>query len=337
MKTNDFQDYVELFFSRYVFLQRGLSPNTVSSYSDAFLMLFRYFDEIKHIKPNKLTFEAINKQQVVDFCNWIESEKKNSSATRNQRLTAIHALFRYIQVESPEHMALCRDILSIPMKKTRQLPPKYLSVEAIRKILSLPDTKTKEGLRDLAVLALLYDSAARVQELIDLCTGDITFSNHSVVRVAGKGNKIRSIPILPETANILKIYIRSRHLEDPRQTLFTNRSGSKLSRMGVSYILQKYVSKATAEFPDLILIVVTPHVLRHSKATHLLSAGVNLIYIRDLLGHSSVTTTEIYATTNPDFLRKAIEKASVKTSGQDNYYSKKEKKDLMDFLKKYRC
>ncbi len=337
MKTNDFLDYLELFFSKYVFLQRGLSPNTISSYSDAFLMFFRYCDQIKRIKPHKITFEVMNKQIVVDFCNWLESEMRNSTATRNQRLTAIHALFRYIQVESPEHMALCRDILSIRMKKTQQTPPKYLSVEAIKKILSLPGTKTKEGIRDLAVLALLYDSAARVQEVIDLCVGDISFNRQPVVRVVGKGNKVRSIPILPETANILKLYIKNNHLEEPRQALFTNRSGLKLSRMGVSYILDKYVTKVRDESPDLIPILVTPHVLRHSKATHLLTAGVNLIYIRDLLGHSSVTTTEIYATSNPDFLRKAIEKASLKTPCKDNYYSKKEKRDLTEFLKTYRC
>ena len=336
MKINDFPDYVELFFSKYVFLQRGLSPNTVSSYSDAFLMFFRYCDEVKKLKPHRISFEVISKQLVVDFCNWLESEIGNTPATRNQRLTAIHALFRYIQVESPKHMAICRDILSIRMKKTQQAPPKYLSVEAIKKLLSLPDAKTKEGLRDLAILALLYDSAARVQELIDLCIGDITFNSQSVVRVVGKGNKIRLIPILPETAKILKLYIKSRHLEEPGQTLFANRSGLKLSRVGVGYILDKYVSKVKAQFPKLITILVTPHVLRHSKATHLLTAGVNLIYIRDLLGHSSVTTTEIYATSNPDFLRKAIEKASVKILKKENYYDRKEKIDLMQFLKTYR-
>jgi integrase/recombinase XerD len=337
LKANDFPDYLELFFSKYVFLQRGLSSNTVSSYSNAFLMFFRYCDKVERIKPYRLTFEVISKQMVVDFCNWLETEMGNSAATRNQRLTAIHALFRYIQVESPKHMALCRDILSIRLKKTQQIPPKYLSIEAIKRILSLPDTKTKEGIRDLAVIALLYDSAARVQELIDLCIGDITFNSQSVVRVVGKGDKIRSIPILPETANILKHYIRTSNLEETRQALFTNRSGLKLSRMGVGYILDKYVSMVKNGSPELIPIVVTPHVLRHSKATHLLTAGVNLIYIRDLLGHSSVITTEIYATSNPDFLRKAIEKASVKITGQDNYYSKKEKKDLTEFLKTYRC
>ncbi len=337
MKSNDFPDYLESFFSKYVFLQRGLSPNTVSSYSDAFLTFFRYCDKVKRLKPHRVTFEVISKEMIVDFCNWLESEMGNSAATRNQRLTAIHALFRYIQVESPEHIAVCRDILSIRMKKTQKSPPKYLSVEAIKKILSLPDTKTKEGIRDLAVLALLYDSAARVQEVINLCLGDITFNRQSVLRVVGKGEKIRLIPILPETANILKLYTKNSHMEEHGQILFTNRSGSKLSRMGVGYILEKYVSKVRSQTPELIPIVVTPHVLRHSKATHLLTAGVNLIYIRDLLGHASVTTTEIYATSNPDFLRKAIEKASVKTPGQDNYYGQKEKRDLTDFLKAYRC
>jgi integrase/recombinase XerD len=226
MRMNDFLDYLQLFFSKYVFLQRGLSTNTVSSYSDAFLLFFRYSDEIGHIKTHKITFDKLSKQLILDFCDWLELENGNSIATRNQRLTALHALFRYIQTEAPQQTALCRDILSIRMKKARQSPPKYLSIEAIKKLLSSPDIRTKEGMRDLAVLALLYDSAARVQELIDLHIGDITFNSQAIVRVTGKGNKIRSIPILSETANILKVYIKNENLKDPGHLLFTKRKGT---------------------------------------------------------------------------------------------------------------
>ena len=335
MKRTEFPDYLELFFSQYVFLQRGLSANTVSSYSDGFLLFFRYCDEIKGIKPNKLTFRLINKRLITDFCDWIEVEHGSSTATRNQRLTAIHAFFRYIQYESPEHVALSRDILSIRMKKCRQAPPKYLSTEAVKAILASPDSNTINGIRDLAVLCLLYDSAMRVQELIDLKIGDITLGKPAVIRVTGKGNKIRSIPILPETTNILSIYIKKYSLSDCGNQLFTNRSGNKLTRVGISYILNKYVRSIKIESPNLIPITVTPHIMRHSKASHLLSAGVNLIYIRDLLGHSSVTTTEIYATANPEFLRQAIEKSSENIS-VDIYYNETKRKELTEFLKQYR-
>ena len=136
-------------------------------------------------------------------------------------------------------------------------------------------------------------------------------------------------------ARILEIYMKRYGLSVPDAALFTNRSGQRLTRVGVNYILNKYVAEVKEESPDLIPISVTPHVVRHSKASHLLSAGVNLIYIRDLLGHSSVTTTEIYATTNPEFLQKAIENSALKTTPKSSYAPNT--KDLTDFLKRYRC
>lgn len=334
MKKLDFPDYLELFFAKYVFLQRGLSSNTVSSYSDSFLLLFRFFEEAKGLKPNKITFASFSKQLILDFCNWVESDLNNSVATRNQRLTAIHAMFRYIQGESPEQMALCRDILSIRMKKYKQGPPRYLSAEAVKAILASVDIKTNEGIRDLAILGLLYDSAIRVQELIDLKVGDIVLNKPTVVHVLGKGNKHRTVPILPATANIMAIYLRKYGLIDKERVLFTNRSKNQLTRVGVSYILNKYVDIVKVRQPELIPVPVTPHIMRHSKATHLLSADVNLIYIRDLLGHASVITTERYASTNPEFLRKAIEKTSncIFTDVKDST----RKSGLPEFLRQYR-
>lgn len=337
MRSN-FSDYLELFFTKYVSLQRGLSRNTISSYSDAFLLLFRYFGEVKGIRPHQITFLHIDKKSISGFCDWIESTQGNSVATRNQRLTAIHALFRYIQAEDPSKVALCRDILSIHMKKYRSEPPKYLSAEAMKAILAAPDPKNRIGIRDLAILCLLYDSAARVQELIDLKVGDISLDKPTTVRVIGKGNKVRNIPILSETACILNIYLKQYHLYEGNGILFANRSGNKLTRVGINYILNKYVNIVKHQSPKLIPITVTPHVVRHSKATHLLAAGVNLIYIRDLLGHSSVTTTEIYATANPEFLRRAIEKSALRTTTKNIAdYNALTARDLTEFLKQYRC
>jgi len=335
MRKLDFPDYLELFFSKYAFLQRGLSPNTVSSYSDSLLLFLRFCEDVKGIRPEKITLFAINKHFVIDFCDWVESSLENSVATRNQRLTAMHALFRYIQGESPGHAALCRDILSIRMKKRRQEPPRYLSMEAIKAILASPDAKTKEGIRDLAIIGLLYDSAVRVQELLDLRFGDVTLGKPSTIRVLGKGNKQRIVPILPATAKILALYAKRYGLDDAAKHFFTNRGNNPLTRVGVSYILNKHVDAVKEKLPELITTTVTPHILRHSKATHLLLADVNLIYIRDLLGHSSVTTTEIYASTNPDFLRQAIEKTS---SSVFTYVKGRAAKkiELSDFLKQYR-
>jgi site-specific recombinase XerD len=333
MKDN-FADHLEKFF-KHISYRRGLSKHTASAYSDSFLMLFRYLHESKGLKPNQITFQHLSKESISCFCDWIENTLGNAVTTRNQRLTAIHAFFRYIQSEDPAKLALCRDILSIRMKKHGVKPPKYLSMEAMKAILSAPDASSQTGIRDLAILCLLYDSAARVQELIELRVNDITIAKPSTVRVTGKGNKVRVIPILPETAKILEIYIKRYDLSTPDATLFTNRSGQGLTRVGVNYILNKYVAIVMGDSPELIPISVTPHIIRHTKASHLLAAGVNLIYIRDLLGHSSVITTEIYASTNPEFLHKAIENSSLKTAPPSTYA--KNAKDLTDFLKSYRC
>jgi len=337
MRKLDFSDYVELYFSKYVFLQRGLSPNTVSAYSDSLILFLRFCDEVKGIKPNKVTFSKINKQLILDFCDWIETSLKNSIPTRNQRLTAIHAVFRYIQSETPNHLALCRDILSIRMKKHMQKPPRYLSTDAIKAILAAPDAKTKNGIRHLAILSLLYDSAIRVQELIDLKLGDITIKKPSTAHVLGKGDKQRTVPIHPATANILALYIKKYGLTESEHYLFTNSSKNQLTRAGVNYIIKKYVAIVKANFPKLIPIPVSAHIMRHSKSTHLLAADINLIYIRDLLGHSSVTTTEIYASSNPEFLRQAIEKNSNRIfTDKDVQDPTPRKYDLPEFLKQYR-
>ncbi|RKL61324.1 integrase [Thermoanaerobacteraceae bacterium SP2] len=315
----------------------GQAPH-VSSYSDAFILFFRYCDEVAHIRQDKLTFKKINKHLVEGFCEWLEAENGCSVSTRNQRLAALHALFRYIQTESPEHISLCRDILSIRMKKTQKIPPKFLPIEAIKMLLATPDMHSKEGRRDLAVLTLLYDTAARVQELIDLCVGDVSLAVHSTVKLTGKGNKVRLVPILPETANIIRLCMKENQLNKPQCAelpLLTNKSHCKLTRVGITYILNKYVSKARKTAPELFPEPISPHILRHSKATHLLMGDVNLIYIRDLLGHVSVVTTEIYAKTNPEFMRKAIEKVAANTSPKNNY-TEEEKQELIDFLKRYR-
>jgi len=326
-------DYLQMFFSTYLYQQRGLSSNTISAYSYSLLLFLNYYQNSMGIRPDKITFSDINKESVIGFCDWIENTKKCSVSTRNQRLTAIHALFRYIQGETPVHLSLCRDILSIKLKKCKKEPPHYLSVDAIKSILSSPNPNTKEGLRELAVIALLYDSAIRVQELIDLKLGDTFIKTPATVKVLGKGNRTRIVPISKATAKIIKLYIKKYNINDAGEILFFNRSGNTLTRMGVNYILNKHIRLVELENSDLITIKVTPHILRHSKATHLLADGVNLIYIRDLLGHTSITTTEIYATSNPEFLRRAIEKSSILI--EDQKISTSKKQELAEFLKSY--
>lgn len=333
MSKPDFADYVHMFFLKYLPLQRGLSKNTISSYSYAVMLFYEYCKTLRNIRQDKLILEKIDKSLVEDFCLWLEIEKNNSASTRNQRLAAIHALFLYIQSETIEQTARCRDILAIPIKKTPTMPPTYLTVEETTLLFTMPDTGCKQGRRDLALLLVLYDSGARAQELIDLRAGDITFGRQTTVKLFGKGGKTRNVPIMPETAKILKGYIKENKIEQSDQPLFINRSNAKLTDMGITYILKKYVALAKKANPQMFKDPVSPHLMRRTKGSHLIQGGVNIYYVRDFLGHSSVVTTERYARNNPEVIRKAIAKASENVSPNHNYYAENEKQAMMDFLR----
>jgi integrase/recombinase XerD len=337
MKRNDFVDYIQLYFTKFLTLQRGMSPNTVASYSDAISLFLVFCAEKKKVRPEKLTFQRINKTMIEEFCNWLEKERKNSISTRNQRLGAIHAFFSYTMIEEPAYAALCRDILSIRMKKQPQVPPKYLSIEELKLLLNMPDRASCQGRRDIVLLTLLYDTAARVQELIDLQVGDVNFKNYPTVTLRGKGNKTRIVPIMSETTKMVEGYLKENQRNgNTSNVLFPNRAGTKLTRAGINYILDKYILKAKEKSPDLFKGVITPHTIRHSKASHLVQSNINIYYIRDFLGHVSVKTTEIYATCNPEFTRKALENASIELTRDDGYYDTNKKHELLLFLKEYR-
>lgn len=333
MSKPDFADYVHTFFIRYLPQQRGLSKNTISSYSYAAMLFYDYCDAVRHIRPDKLTFSKISKDLVEDFCIWIETSRHCSVSTRNQRLAAIHALFLYIQSEAIEQIALCRDILEIPVKKTATMPPTYLTAEETTLLFSMPNTHCKQGRRDLALLLVLYDTGARAQELINLCVGDFTFGKETTVKLFGKGSKTRIVPIMPETVGIVKGYMKEHRIQQFDQALFVNRSNTKLTVMGVTYVLKKYIKLAKAANPHLFKDPVSPHMLRRTKGSHLVQGGVNIYYVRDFLGHASVVTTERYVRNNPEVVRKAIEKASEGISSDQDYFGEDEKQAMKDFLK----
>ena len=230
---------------------------------------------------------------------------------------------------------LCASILGIKTRKVPVTPMNYLSVEAIKILFSLHNSSSTEGRREMAILVLLYDSGARVQEIADLTFGDIRNKKPATVKLTGKGNKTRTIPLMPQTLDIINIYMndckRKKEIQ-PVHPLFFNKKFEKLTRAGVAYILDKYVEKARSHCPELFLEKISPHTLRHSKAMHLLEGGVNLIYIRDFLGHTSVITTEIYAKSNPEIKRKAIENASPNVLPAEKY-SGKEKEEMIEWLK----
>lgn len=337
MNSTSFGRYLSNYFLKYIPYRTGYSDNTIKSYRDTFTIFLRYCNDVIRIKPEKLCFSKMSRNMIEEFVIWLEETKNYSISTRNQRLAALHAFFRYIQIEAPEYMELCNSVLSISMKKTPVVEMNYLSIAAIKELLSTPDKSSKEGRRDLAILSLLYDSGARVQELADVLVVDLRIKEPATIRLTGKGKKTRIIPIMPHTINILKAYINDYGLFSESKIsspLFFNKRQEKLTRAGFSYIVNKHIEVVRKKQPDLFPNKVSPHIFRHSKAMHLLESGVNLIYIRDFLGHSSVTTTEVYAKSNPEVKRKAIERASHNVVPSDKL-TKSEKDNLLSWLKEF--
>ena len=336
MKPTDFAAQLSRYLGIYLPGQVGGSINTISSYRDTFSLLLRYCQDEQGLSPQKLTLEKIDHHLVERFLLWLEKERNCCAGTRNNRLAAIHAFYRYLQIEMPQYLNRCQEILSIPYKKAQKKVVSYLTLDGMKTLLAQPDITTISGRRDLAMLSLLYDTGARVQELVDLKMEDIRLSNPTVIRLTGKGNKVRLVPIMMPTVKILQNYLNE---HDPCYTahggypLFCNRAGKRLTRAGVAYILDKYLSKAKISGEGSLPDSISPHRFRHSKAMHLLQAGVNLVYIRDLLGHADISTTEIYARADEHFKRQALEKAYPSPTPASETTAWQKDDDLLDWLK----
>jgi len=321
MKQTDFARILTRFLSDYLPSQRNLSTNTIKSYRDTFKQVLMYFNQELNIKPEHLTFEEIKAEKVKAFLIWLEKTRNISINTRNQRLAAIHSFFRYTQSELPENILECQRILGIPFKKRGKKMIEFLSQECLRYILEQPDTNTKKGRRDLTLMATLYDTGARVQELIDLDIRDVRLTKPTTITLTGKGRKRRSVPIMEKTRILLESYMQENRLSEngmQDHPLFYNSNRHPFTRPGITYILEKHLKKAKESYPEILFTDrLNPHMFRHTKAMHLLEAGVNLIYIRDLLGHVSVTTTEIYLKANTEIKRKALESSFMDVITQD--------------------
>ena len=321
MKQTDFARTLTRFLSEYLPGQRNVATNTIKSYRDTFKQLLIFCNLELNIKPEHLTFDKLKAETIRAFLLWLEKERNVCINTRNQRLAAIHSFYRYSQSEHPEFLLECQRILGIPFKKRGRKTISYLSQESLKYILKEPDTVRKRGRRDLAIMATLYDTGARVQELIDLKTGDIRLTKPATITLTGKANKKRCVPIMGKTKDLLESYMRENHLlENGNQghPLFYNSRRHSFTRPGITYILKKYLKQAKKSHPEVLFPEnIHPHMLRHLKAICLLEAGVNLIYIRDLLGHVSVTTTEIYLRANTETKRKALESAYEEVVTQD--------------------
>jgi site-specific recombinase XerD len=311
-----------------------MRPNTIKAYRDTFVLLLRYCRDTRGLNPERLTLTQIDPPLIRDFLDRLEADRHWTVRTRNARLTALHAFFRYVQTEEPEAILACQRILAIPLQRCSPRNVEYLSPDDLGAILSQPDLATVKGRRDAVLLSLLYDSGARAQELADLSVRDVRLESPAQVRITGKGEKRRTVPLMQSIVELLRDYLREQRLTDPQdgdKPLFRNRYGRHLSRSGIRYILEKYVEKTRLN-RRTGLPKVSPHTLRHTKAMHLLQSGNPLVVIRDFLGHADVKSTEIYARADMDMKRRALEKASDKSPTPEVPFWNKDQ-DLLQWLR----
>lgn len=336
-KTTDFAKYLQSFFINYMALERGASQHTIRAYRDTFILLLEYLNKDCKISVENLKMNHITKDIVLGFLNWLQDARNCSVSTRNLRFAAIRSFFVYMQYEDPTRILQWQLISSIKVKKTIKPSVNHLTIEGITCLLEQVQTDNRMGHRDLTLLSILYNSGARVQELISLTPSSIRLYKPYLIELYGKGCKKRLVPLDETQISLLESYIIEFGLDKPgmdKHPLFYNCWGEKLTNPGVTYILLKYAAMARIAHPGLIPSKISPHTLRHSKAMHLLQAGVNLVYIRDILGHVSIQTTEIYARADSKSKREALEKAYINvinTNVKEPSWEKNSK--LKEFLK----
>ncbi|MFA5952864.1 MAG: tyrosine-type recombinase/integrase [Hyphomicrobium sp.] len=294
--------WVRRFLLEYAASERNLSPNTCASYRDMLVLLLPFVAKRKRTAVDKLSVTDLSADVVRDFLAHLERDRNCSTATRNQRLASLRALARFIGAHSPEHVEWCAQIRMVPIKKGIAAAVTYLEKPEIDAMLAAPDQSSSQGARDHALLLFLYNAGARVSEAVSLRIGDVDWHNKSV-RIIGKGNKERRCPLWAVTIE------RLRHLAADRQgdaRLFLNRRGEPLTRYGVHTLVERYVARIGLSAPSLRTKRISPHVIRHTTATHLLNAGVDINTIRAWLGHVSIDTTSIYAETDLATKKRAL-------------------------------
>jgi site-specific recombinase XerD len=297
------------FFLDYVPRQRALSAHTIQSYRDSLKLLLQ-FTARKKGDPSRLTVEHLSVEKVTAFLQNLETVRRNCVSTRNVRLSAIHSFFRYLGGQHPEHLEQAQRILSIPFKRTISREIQHLDFDEIQAVIKTVEPNAANGCRDVALLSLMFNTGARVSEIVGLQIADLRLTAPCSVLLRGKGRKERTCPIWPETATILQQLIKQAPVPASQSApVFCNARGSRLSRFGIRLILNKYVAKAVSRQPSLKRKRLHPHSVRHSTAIHLLRSGVDLSSIAHWMGHVSVNTTNKYITIDLEAKRDALAKA----------------------------
>lgn len=308
--------WVRRFLLEHLVTERNLSANTQRSYRDTLALLLPFLGRALRKTPDRLTVDDLTAERVKAFLLYLEESRHCQIRTRNQRLSAIHSLARLIAMHSPEHVHWSGQIRSIPMKKSTHGLVSYLERPAVDALLEAPDRKTALGRRDRTILLFLYNSGARANEVAQLAIADLDLARDlkkglSSVRLMGKGRKIRRCPLWPETATELSALVAGRA---SAERVFLNRCGLPFTRFGIYALVKRYARRAEKTTSALLNKRLSPHTIRHTTATHLLRAGVDINTIRAWLGHVSLDTTNIYAETDLQMKAKALSQCEIQST-----------------------
>ena len=285
--------------------EQGCSPHTCETYAHAFKLLFGFASKRLGIKPSQICIEQIDAALILDFLAHIEVQRGNCAATRNGRLAAVKAFIRYVEFRVPSALEQARQIHAIPSKRHDQALVRHLTIDEVRAILNAPDTTTRLGIRDRAMLHLCFAGALRVSELVGLPLANVSLERTPSIRVLGKGRRERCLPLWKETAVDLRAWMAVRGAP-PVPELFVNAEGAAMTRAGFEYILDKHVCSVRKRCPSLSGRSVSPHQLRHSCALTMLQATRDIRKVALWLGHADIRTTEIYLRVDPSEKLEAV-------------------------------
>ncbi|MBZ9685336.1 site-specific integrase [Clostridium estertheticum] len=336
MKTTLFIQQLGKYFEIYLPKTGGYSQNTISSYKDAFRLLFKFMDEIKGIRHYLIDYKHFTVELMEEFILWLEEERNYSASSRNQRHASISAYFKYASRREMDALSAFNRISAVPSKKTPSVAFPYFTVKEIGILLKVPDVSNRLGRRDQALLCLLYDSASRAQELCGVTVVDVRFGRPTRIKLHGKGRKTREIPLTDECSKLIKQYIKSQKLDNEdshAHPLFSSQTHEKMTTSCIRNIVEKYVGLARIKCPEMFREAnYSPHSFRHSKSVHMVEAGIQIIYIRDFLGHTTIQSTERYAKVSQMAITKALTERKIPNVIPVNESDETVKKSFPGFL-----
>ena len=327
-ETTALGPWIRRFLLEHLVNERNLAANTRRSYRDTMCQLLPFVSARLHKTVDRLEVVDVSSQLVREFLGDVETTRGCGIATRNQRLAAIHALARFVGEHSPEHIAWCAQVRCVPYKKGTHATVPYLDKAEIDALLACPNRRTQQGGRDYAMLLFLYNTGARASEASELTIADLHL-DHASVDILGKGRKRRQCPLWPTTVGELRALVVDRSRQEH---VFLNRCGQPMTRFGVHALVERTAAKVQSTMPTLAGKRVSPHSIRHSTATHLLSSGVEINTVRAWLGHASLETTNVYAEINLEGKARALAKCEV-TDGPTPTKRWRANADVMQFLR----